>query len=243
VLPVIRGPREYSYFTQTTRTNNAAPVAPGGTKPTSVYTLDRVEESLTVIAHLSEAIDKYWLQDGPSLAQFVRDELLYGLMFELEDQILNGDGTGINFTGLANTSGIQTQALVGTDLLATTRRALTDLETLGLSPAYFVFSAPDWEAIEMAAAAQFAANPNINPVTPMSRRLWGLPVVTTVSQAAETGYLIAADSVALRTDTQGVAIEWDTSIGFTVNTVRARCEGRFGLTVLRPPGVVKIALA
>ena len=45
---------EYAYLRQTVRTNNAAVVAEGAVKPTSVYTVVRIEDSLVVIAHLSE---------------------------------------------------------------------------------------------------------------------------------------------------------------------------------------------
>lgn len=44
----------FSYLRQTVRTNNAAPVATGALKPTSISTLARVESRLRVIAHLSD---------------------------------------------------------------------------------------------------------------------------------------------------------------------------------------------
>lgn len=67
VLPVIARPtQEYSYLRQTTRTNNAAVVAPNALKPTSVYSVVRVESSLVVIAHLSEPTPRHWLLDNAS---------------------------------------------------------------------------------------------------------------------------------------------------------------------------------
>lgn len=40
-------------------------VAEGAVKPTSVYTVERVENSLDVVAHLSEGISRFWLEDSP----------------------------------------------------------------------------------------------------------------------------------------------------------------------------------
>lgn len=246
VLPAVQGPREFSYLRQTTRTNNAAPVASGALKPTSVYTLERIEDRLRVIAHLSEPIDKFWLEDQTTLTGFVGTELLYGLLLAVNNQILNGVGTGENFTGLANVSGAQTQAYT-TDKILTARNAMTKTETiLGDPSGFFVFNPNDWAAIEtQVITSGYALNAGGQsvPVEAAARRLWGQPVVTTTTVAAGTGYWVQRDSVSLYTDTAGVRIEWAT-VGddFSRNLIRARCEGRFQLVVPRPLGVVKMAL-
>ena len=77
VLPVKQHTSpEHAYLRQTTRTNNAAVVAEGAAKPTSVYSVVRVEQSLIVVAHLSEGMPRYWLLDNSALETFVVDELL-----------------------------------------------------------------------------------------------------------------------------------------------------------------------
>ena len=40
---------------QTTRTSNTAVVAEGGTKPTSVFSVTRIEDSLDVVAHFERS--------------------------------------------------------------------------------------------------------------------------------------------------------------------------------------------
>jgi HK97 family phage major capsid protein len=106
VLPARIVPPSYTFMRQTVRTLNAAPVAVGGTKPTSTVTTGSVENRLRVVTHISEAIDEYVLRDNTNLLQFVVDELLYGLRVAVEAQVLNGSGSGENFTGVLNTSGI-----------------------------------------------------------------------------------------------------------------------------------------
>ena len=73
---------------QTVRTNNAAVVAAGALKPTSVYTVTRIENALVVIAHLSEGIPRHWLIDNASLEAFLASELEFGLRTAVEAKVL-----------------------------------------------------------------------------------------------------------------------------------------------------------
>ncbi|MDZ7884938.1 MAG: phage major capsid protein [Mycobacterium sp.] len=109
LLPITQRDRNYDYLRQKTRTNNAAKVAEGALKPTSVYELERIENSLEVVAHLSEPIPRYWLVDNGSLEDFIATELEYGLMHAIELEVL----ADINAT-----SGIQLQAF-STNVLQT----------------------------------------------------------------------------------------------------------------------------
>ena len=59
------------------------------------------------------------------------------------------------------------------------------------------------------------------------------------------GHVLAADAVVVDTDTQGVGVqrsEMFNSDDFSKNLIRARCEGRFGTSVLSPLGVVSCDL-
>lgn len=107
---VVEQPPNFAYLKQTTRTNSAATVADGATRPTSVYGLTRVEDRLRVVAHLSEPVPKYWLDDAAELRVFIEQDLAYGLDLAVEAQLINGPGTGENARGILQTSGIQTQA-------------------------------------------------------------------------------------------------------------------------------------
>ena len=69
VLPVVqRTTAEYAYRRQTTRTNNAAVVAEGAAKTDRRLQRDPVEQSLVVVAHLTEGIPRFWLLDSTALA-------------------------------------------------------------------------------------------------------------------------------------------------------------------------------
>ena len=83
------------------------------------------------------------------------------------------------------------------------------------------------------------------PYDPASRRLFGVPIVGTVSQAAGVGHVLARDAVVVDTDTIGVGVQWsETSSAddFSKNLICALYEGRFGTSVLNPLGVVSCDL-
>ncbi len=241
VLP--GGARTFNYLRQTVRTNNAAPVAPGALKPTSVYTLVPITGEIRPIAHLSEPMNQYDLSDNAQLGQFLDSELRYGLALGVTSQVLAGTGVAPEIEGIGTVAGTQSQAWT-TDRILTARAALTKLEVIGLAGAAFVLHPTDWEAIETAKATtgEFILDTSGAPIDRVQRKLWGVPVVLDVSITAGTGWLIAADSLVLVTDGQ-VRIEWATTADdFEKNLVRARCEGRYGLQINRPLGLVELDL-
>ena len=246
VLPAQQVPREFSYLRQTARTNNAAVVASGALKPTSVYTLELIEEHLRVIAHLSEPIDKFWLEDNSTLAQFVGGELVYGLQLGIENGVLNGDGLTDNLTGLNVVADTQSQAFT-TDMITTARNGLTKAQTaVGEGPGFYVFNPLDWAVIELttvgSAYAMNSGGASV-PVDQAARRLWGQPVCLSNAQAVGTGLYAQRESVRVFAN-GAIRVEWNMSgDDFTHNLLRARCEGRFGFAVPRPLGVVKLDLA
>ena len=75
--------------------------------------MTRIENSLVVIAHLSEGIPRHWLLDNTSLEAFLSSELEFGLAQAVETKAL---------ADINGTSGIQTQAYA-TSVLTTLRKA------------------------------------------------------------------------------------------------------------------------
>jgi HK97 family phage major capsid protein len=246
----------FAYLRQNTRTNNAAVVAQGAKKPTSAYQLQRVDDRVRTIAHLSEPIAKQDLDDVGMLRQFIDQEMRLGLDLALEEEILNGDGTGEHMTGIANVSGSQSQAFV-TNVLTTTRKAVTKLERYGyMAGAAFVMTPEDWEAIELLAdnEARFYYGGPQTTVDRSARRLWGAPVVVTDAATTGTAYLADWRQMRLQVRQDGV-LDWSENVydpnalgvgsgasDFERNMLRFRFEGRFGLEILRPSSIVEIDL-
>lgn len=245
LLPVriIEGDR-YTYLQQTKRDNKAAPVAAGGTKPTSEYTLTRVDGKLQIIAHLSEAIPEQWLSDEPALGQFLETEMAYGIQVAVEDQVLNGDGDEPNLLGLLEVSGIQSQAF-NTSKIRTVRSAITKVEALGFTASGLVLHPLDWEDIETAADGEdrFFMTPEGSPIDRARRRLWGVPVALSLAVEQESAVLVSDGSASIVTNRRLDFQMGRVGDDFSKNQVRARVEGRFGVETYRPTGIVAIDLA
>ncbi len=237
------------YVRQTAFTNNAAPVAEAtgtsdgtGQKPQSTATLEVVQETVKTIAHWMAATRRS-LADASQIRTWVETLLRYGLNEELEDQILNGNGAGENFTGIYNTTGTSTQAW-DTNMLTTTRKARTKVRVDGkANPTAYVMHPTDWETIDLLKDAEdryYFGGPTVmgNP------RLWGLPVVESESNAV--GFAIVADwRLAFLWDRQiaNILVSDSHSDFFTRNLIAILAEMRAAFGVIRPKAFVEIDTA
>ena len=249
------------YVRVNTVTNNAAPVAEatesgvidgtditaveGGLKPESGMTLVRATAPIRTIAHWMP-ITKRALADAPFISSLIDSFLRYGLEEELEDQLMTGSGSGENLTGLANTSGLQTQAApAGSQtVLDTTRIARRKVRIGGRAiPTAFAMNPLDWESIELMKDANnvyYGGGP-FNLTTP---RLWGLPVVE--SEAVPQGTAYCADwryGMVIDREEASVQVSDSHADFFTRNLVAILAEMRAGFAVFRPSAFVKITLA
>lgn len=59
--------------------NRASIVPPGATKPTTAISIEPVDHSLAVLAHLTEPVDKFLLEDNSHLVDFIDRNMLFGL--------------------------------------------------------------------------------------------------------------------------------------------------------------------
>ena len=188
-----------------------------------------------MVAHLSEAIPRLWIADNAALQQFLESELEYGLSLAVQAMVI---------TDVAGTSGIQTQAY-STSVLQTVRKSLTKLEVNVYTPGSIVLNPLDFDGVELAPSTVNAIEHMSLPYDPASRRLFGVPIVASVSETAGVAQMLGTDAVVLDTDTIGVGVQWSetsNSDDFAKNLIQARCEGRFGTSVLSPLGVVSCDL-
>jgi HK97 family phage major capsid protein len=243
-VPAMEVPESFSYLRETTRTNLAAPVAVGALKPTSIFTLTRVESKLRTVAHLSEPIPESWLEDAASLKQFVENELVSGLAQAVTAQFLTGNGVDPNLHGVTLASGIQTQGFV-TDMITTVAFGISKLETLGQVPGFIAMNPTDWVTImttRATANGQFLLSPGGAPVDSVRRQLWGVPVALEPGVAAGTAWVVGQDATMLFHDGE-ISVRWNyINDDFAKNQIRGRVEGRFQAGAIRPSGLVSLDL-
>jgi Phage capsid family len=150
LIPTVRIESDKAQFVrQSVRTNNAAPVAAGGTKPTSVFTIERIEAPVRTIAHVTEAVDRSLLMDFDRLTQFLSDELRLGVLLAEENQILNGNGTPPNLIGILNTVGIGAQAPGADTRPDAIHKAMTMVRSNFYVPDGIVLHPNDWEQVRL----------------------------------------------------------------------------------------------
>ncbi|WP_406157767.1 phage major capsid protein [Streptomyces canus] len=234
-------------------TSSAAPTAPGGAgalvnnagggyKPESGVALAKITTAVKTIAHWMPAT-KRALSDAAQIRTLIDAFLLYGLEEELEDQMIQGDGTGENFEGLGNVSGVQAQAW-DTDLLTTLRKAKTKVRTIGRSMANaYLLHPTDLETLDLLQdneARFYFGGPS---GTGTAQPLWNLPIIETEAVPQGTGYVGDFRKAVLWDREQATIQVTDSHLDFFVrNLVAILAEMRAAFGILQPSAFVEIDL-
>jgi HK97 family phage major capsid protein len=167
-------------------TNAAAPVAEGtaGAEGTMAFAVETaaVREVRTFIPASNRA-----LSDAAQLQTLVDGFLRYGILETVSNQIINGDGTGQNMTGILNTSGVFTQAF-DTDQVTSIRKAITQVRHTGnYIPNAVLLNPADAETIDLLTGSVGDEYLFGGPAVPSTvRTMWGLPMVTDAQVPAGT---------------------------------------------------------
>jgi len=258
------------YVEQTSHTNNAAVVAEatssaaptlpaldgnalaaganlvnnanGGYKPEGVWAFVRRTAAVKTIAEWVPAT-KRAIADVAQLEGLINDELRADVAEAEEGQILAGDGSGENLTGIRNWSGIQTQSF-DTDIFRTVRKAITKARTVGrVNPNAIVVSPATAEIIDLAKDGEsryyYGGPQGMGP-----RTLWGVPVVESETQA-DTDVLVGDFSKAVLWDREQTTVTMTDSHAdfFIRNMVAILGEERVAFALTRPKAIVKAALS
>jgi len=237
VVPTSAGSVDYAR--QTTRTNNAAPVAEAALKPTSTYVWEEVNLPMRTIAHLSK-ITRQAIDDSAQLAAEVDAEMRYGLALAEDEQLLNGDGTGANLTGMvplasdfASPFTIATPNMIDVVGLAILQQSLTEYESDGV-----VLHPTDWMKMRLIKdenGKYILGDPNA-PVTPV---LFERPVALTQAMT-EGDFLVGGFKMQKLYDRMQpeVLIASENADDFEHNLYTMRCEERVGLAVRKPQALI-----
>jgi HK97 family phage major capsid protein len=154
----------------------------------------------------------------------------------LDSELLNGNGTPPNLTGILNTAGIQTQAK-GTD--PTPDAILKALDLIRVNSFYepdaIILHPNDLQAIRLLRSADgiylFG-----HPAQPGPGTIWGLPIVASTALTENTGLVGCFKQAAMlfwRRDME-IAVSDSHSDFFIRNQVMLRAEVRVALACFRP---------
>jgi HK97 family phage major capsid protein len=161
--------------------------AASGAKPESALTLAVVSTPVQTIAHLMP-ITRRAAADAPQVRQLVDQFLLEGLREEEEDQILKGDGTAPNLSGILDDAAISTVGSAGTDIDAVVD-AIRTIRADRRRPNAMVVHPNDWYSTGFLLAKDsqlryLLGDPRAS--IDQLNTLWGLQVVVTESMTENT---------------------------------------------------------
>jgi len=216
--------------------------AQGGLKPESGFEFERDSTDVKNIANWMP-ITKRALADVAQIRTLIDNFLRYNLEEALEVELITGDGTGEHFLGLANTPGIQTQAVSG-DAFDTTRKARTKVRIGGrATPTAYVMNPMDWESIDLLRTPGETVFFGSGPYGMTTPRLWGLPVIESEAVPPKTAYVAAWNWGVIYDREQTTVTASDSHADFYVrNLVAILAEMRCAFAIIRPQAFVKITL-
>lgn len=237
---------------ETTATNAASTVAEGGAKPASTLIYSTVDEPIRKIATTIKVSDEM-LTDVPYIRGQIDGRLVLFVKITEEAELLTGNGTAPDLTGILNRSSLTAaQPKGGDSAVDAIYKDITKIRVASfLEPDGIVMHPNDWQDIRLSkdqnlqyyGGGPFNYGPygvggyrteagNTGPVD----TLWGLRVVVTTAMTEGTALVGAFSMGAEVYRNGGLTVEATNSNedDFLHNLVAIRAEERLGLGVLRP---------
>jgi HK97 family phage major capsid protein len=218
-------------------TNNAAEAAEAATKAESALTFELVSAPVKTIAHWLK-LSKQVMDDAPALASYVDTRLRYGVDLRIDQQLLNGNGSGQNIGGLTKSGNFTAFTPVsGDNAIDSINRAIYAVAAADYNATAIILNPADWGAIERTKTTDdayvFGSPQKLAPT------LWGLPVVATNTMTAGKFMVGAMDVAAQVWNRQGTTVEMSEAddTNFQKNLVTVRAEARLALAIYRPASI------
>lgn len=223
------------------RTNAAATVAEGATKPQSDMYFDLVQWPVRTIAHWMLA-SKQILDDVPQLQSVIDAELTYGVKDVEDQQLLNGAGTGTDLTGVytsatAFAAPFDVESINMIDVLL---QAIAQVEAAKYEADGIVLNPLDWRTIQSMkdTTGRYLGG---GPFGDLVQKLWQMPIVTTTAMTQDKFLVGACREGAQIFDRQDAIVEISTedSDNFRKNLVTLRGEERMAFVIKHADAFVK----
>lgn len=231
------------YLVETSVVNAAAPVAEASLVPESALTFDKVDETLHQIKTFLPISD-LMLEDWAQAQSYIDARLILFIKLAEETQLLNGDGTSENLTGLLNRTGLAPSVVKGTGISAAADnsmdaiyRQITAIRTSQwLEPDAIAIDPVGWEKILLSKNTQgayYAQGPFASAESPS---LWSKKVAVSASIAGSSALVGAFTTAGQIFRKGGITVEASNSHAdyFQRGITAIRAEERIGLAIYRP---------
>lgn len=224
-------------------TNDAAETSQGAAKPESDITFEQYNVPITTVAHWIK-VSNQLISDAPAIMAYIDSRLRDGLAQRIDAQLLNGNGTSPNLSGLTDSGNFTAYTASSGDLLVDAiNRAKYTLWAKGHMPDVVVVNPADWGSMERTREVYSSGN--------LGTYLYGMPGeaagvnpfgvrIVLSSNMTQGKFLIGAlNTAAVLYNRTGAVVEMGyINDDFTKNLVTIRAEERLGLGVERPSAVL-----
>jgi HK97 family phage major capsid protein len=221
-------------------TNSAAEASEGTSKLESDITFENYDVPIRTIAHWLK-VSNQLLADAPAIVAYIETRLRDGLAQRVERQVIAGNGTSPNISGLTDSGNYTAYTSTSTDTLTDAiNRAKYTLWAAGFPPDLVIVNPADWGSMERlresgSSGAYLYGVPGMNA----GMNPFGVRVV--LSTYVSAGYFIigAFNPTVVLYERQGAVVEmgYDGN-DFTKNLVTLRAEERLGLGIERPTAIL-----
>lgn len=178
------------YSKQTLRDNQAAAKAEGAASAVSDLTWEEASANVKGISHIVP-YSKNAIDDAPMLQGEIDNEMRYGLQIAVDQQILSGDGTGANLSGLTTEATAYSAPFAygaGETFLDRLRLAILQLTLENYFADAIVLNPLDWAKIELSKDANKRYIMG-DPLNQIGKSIWNTPVADTPTMSAN-GFLV-----------------------------------------------------
>ncbi len=223
-------------------TNNAAETAQAAAKPESAVTFNKYNVPVETIAHWLK-VSRQLMMDAPAVVSYIETRLRFGVDAKVDAQLLNGDGTSPNISGLRDTGNFTVYTPTAADRLTDAiNRAKYALWAIGYIADAVIVNPADWGAMEIAKATDGHYLYGM-PGTVSGMNPFGVRVVIS-SQMPAGQFQIGQYGVSTGVwNRESTIVEMGyVNDDFTKNLVTLRAERRLGLEVSVPAAILGGAL-
>lgn len=233
------------YMAETTHTNAAVEVAEGAAKPESALEWTEVTDTVRKIATWVPVTEEQ-LDDVPGMQSLIENRLSYMVRNRLDSQLLVGDGTAPNISGILDRTNIQTQAKGADTVMDAIYKAMTLVRgvTAGTGfaePDAVILHPNDAEIIRLAKTADGVYIWG-HPSEAGPARIWGVPMVVTPAITDDTALVGDFRGYSEMFMKKGLTIKSTDSHGeyFVSNKIVILAELRVALAVYRESAFCKV---
>lgn len=221
--------------------DTSAPVAEGAQKPQAGITLEDATAPVRTIAGWIK-VNRQAMDDAAGLATLINTLLPYDVRRKIEAQMLSGDGTGQNLTGLLEQTGLGAPEFVTGDNIADAiLRAMTVVILSEGEPNFAALNPLSWQELllmrEVGGSTGTRSGQYLygGPATMGAATIWGLAITPTTA-IAQDAPLVGDSNGATLLVREGVNVKTSDSDqdDFIRNRVTVLAEARVAFPVWRP---------